>query len=181
MVQDEKEQEDPDADTYFIKVVWRLNDIDYPNCLDYFVLDYYDTLYNETGFSRTFTRPFQRSKFELEVANNVVPCEQDYEFIIRAFGLNGRYNISLNKLRVCYISFCLLNLCSTLISRTSKFSTRYFRTTLLQCFKYMLMAVYFNIIVCSHWFTEKILSTLGNRHCNYKFPFLVVVFPYSML
>ena len=39
-----------------IRVAWRLTDIDYPVCLDYFQLEYYDTLYNETGFERTFKR-----------------------------------------------------------------------------------------------------------------------------
>ena len=39
-----------------IRVTWRLTDIDYPICLDYFQLEYYDTLYNETGFERTFKR-----------------------------------------------------------------------------------------------------------------------------
>jgi hypothetical protein len=54
-------------------VSWRLSDIDYPICLDYFELDYYDTLYNESGWSRSFHRPFLKPKFELEVSNHQVP------------------------------------------------------------------------------------------------------------
>ena len=63
MIADEMiETTTPEDKSYLIQVRWRLNDIDYPNCLDYFVLDYYDTLYNETGFSRTFARPFRSPK-----------------------------------------------------------------------------------------------------------------------
>ena len=47
---------------FIIRVQWRLSDIDYPNCLDYFVMDYYDTLYNETAFTRSFPRPFRSPK-----------------------------------------------------------------------------------------------------------------------
>lgn len=93
MASDDSGLEQPattEPDTYMIRVSWKLSDVDYPNCLAFFVLDYYDTLYNETGFSRRVERPFRSAKFELEVANHVVPCEQDYEFIIRAFGLNGK-------------------------------------------------------------------------------------------
>ena len=63
--------------------------MDYPNCLDYFILDYYDTLYNESGYTRTFKRPFYSPKFELEVSSGVVPCEQDFEFYIHAVGINN--------------------------------------------------------------------------------------------
>ena len=75
---------------FTIKVSWQLSDIDYPICLSHFVLDYFDTLYNETSFSRAFPRPFRSPAFELEVANTLVPCELDYEFYVRAFGFNGR-------------------------------------------------------------------------------------------
>ena len=66
---------------FTIRITWRLVDVDYPNCLDYFVLDYYDTLYNETGFSRTIARPFRTPKFQLEVSSIVVPCELVMEVV----------------------------------------------------------------------------------------------------
>ena len=47
-----------------IKVGWRLTDIDFPICLDYFELEYYDTLYNETGFERTFKRLVNSNVFQ---------------------------------------------------------------------------------------------------------------------
>ena len=56
-----------------IRVTWRLTDIDYPICLDYFQLEYYDTLYNETGFERTFKRFVpQESKAKYHVGRCVV-------------------------------------------------------------------------------------------------------------
>ena len=82
-----------EPEDFTIKVGWRLKDIDWPNCLDYFELDYYDTTYNESGFLRQFKRPFMR-KFELEVPSRQVPCEPDYDFIVRAFGLNKKYSES---------------------------------------------------------------------------------------
>ncbi len=72
-----------------VKVTWRLSDIDYPHCLDRFVLEYFDTLYNETGLSRTIARPFTRGAFDVEVASTEVPCEMDYVFWLHAVGLNG--------------------------------------------------------------------------------------------
>ncbi|TRY69072.1 hypothetical protein TCAL_15078 [Tigriopus californicus] len=72
---------------FTIKVSWKLSDIDYPECLSHFVIDYYDTLYNETGFSRTIGRPFQQP-------NVIVPCELDYEFYLRVFGLTNDHTLS---------------------------------------------------------------------------------------
>jgi len=76
------------VEQFTIKVGWRLSDIDYPVCLDYFFLNYYDTIYNESSFQRTFSRPFMKPRFELEVSNQAVPCDPDYEFNIFAFGFN---------------------------------------------------------------------------------------------
>lgn len=73
---------------FTIKVGWRLSDIDYPVCLDYFILDYYDTSYNESVFQRTFQRPFMKPRFELEVSSQIVPCYPEFEFNIYAFGFN---------------------------------------------------------------------------------------------
>jgi hypothetical protein len=82
-------------ESFTIKVGWRLSDVDYPICLDYFVIDYYDTMYNESNFQKSFTRPFSKPRFELEVANQVVPCEPDYNFIIYAFGFNKKSSQSV--------------------------------------------------------------------------------------
>lgn len=84
-----------EPETFTIKVGWRLSDLDYPICLDYFVLDYYDTMYNESSFSRQFQRPFLKPRFELEVPSSQVPCEPDYQFIIYAFGFNKKSSTSV--------------------------------------------------------------------------------------
>ena len=39
-----------------LRLSWRLQQIDYPTCLDYFVVDYYDITYNESTFSKTINR-----------------------------------------------------------------------------------------------------------------------------
>ena len=78
------------TEKFTVNVKWRLSDVDYPVCLDYFVLDYYDNMYNESSFQRTFARPFMKPRFELNVPNNVVPCDPEFEFIIYAYGFNKK-------------------------------------------------------------------------------------------
>ena len=47
----------PEPDVpYNILVQWKLNDLDWPTCLDYFEFDYYDIVYNESAFMKTFSR-----------------------------------------------------------------------------------------------------------------------------
>ena len=43
-----------------------------------------------SSFSRTLSRPFRKPTFELEVSSATVPCEIDFEFVLRAVGINGR-------------------------------------------------------------------------------------------
>ena len=56
--QEAEEDEEAPPEAFMLRVSWRLQQIDYPTCLDYFVLDYYDITYNESTFSRTIERPF---------------------------------------------------------------------------------------------------------------------------
>ena len=42
--------------SYIVRVSWRIQQIDYPTCLDYFMLDYYDITYNESTYSKTINR-----------------------------------------------------------------------------------------------------------------------------
>lgn len=83
-----------EPEVFTIKVGWRLKDIDYPICLDYFELDYYDTSYNTSGFQMKFERPFRKPKFEFEITSDRVPCEPDMEFLVRAFGFNKKFSTS---------------------------------------------------------------------------------------
>ncbi|XP_040577792.1 uncharacterized protein [Lepeophtheirus salmonis] len=77
---------------YSIKVFWRLTDVDYPICLDYFELKLYDNSYNETVLTRNFPRPFSRPRFEFVVSNKDAPCDLDYLFMLKAYGYNRLYS-----------------------------------------------------------------------------------------
>jgi hypothetical protein len=81
-----------EPEEFTIKVGWRLRDIDYPICLDYFELDYYDTAFNSSKFLKPFARPFKKQKFEFEIKSTLVPCEPDMEYMLRVFGLNKKYS-----------------------------------------------------------------------------------------
>jgi len=86
---------EPEPDLPFnILVQWRLNDIDWPMCLDYFEFDYYDIVYNESVFMQTFSRPFLEQQMEFELLNTKVPCSHEYAFITRVFGLTGDFSLS---------------------------------------------------------------------------------------
>jgi len=82
----EEEEEVPEPVN--IRVSWRLSQIDYPTCLDYFVLDYYDITYNESTFSRTIRRPF-KNVITIDINSESVPCDPEFRYILRVFGLTG--------------------------------------------------------------------------------------------
>ena len=84
--------EPQEPEEFTIKVGWRLRDIDYPICLDYFELDYYDTAFNSSKFMKPYRRPFRKQKFEFEIKSTEVPCEPDMEYILRVFGLNKKFS-----------------------------------------------------------------------------------------
>ena len=50
---EEETTTEPPPEPVNIRISWRLNQIDYPTCLDYFVVDYYDITYNESTYSRS--------------------------------------------------------------------------------------------------------------------------------
>eukprot|EP00092_Neocalanus_flemingeri_P020693 GFUD01022424.1.p1 GENE.GFUD01022424.1~~GFUD01022424.1.p1 ORF type:complete len:368 (-),score=96.64 GFUD01022424.1:15-1118(-) len=77
---------------YNVWVSWKLSDIDWPMCLDYFEFDYYDTVYNESTFKKTFKGPFQ-PRMEFELLNEKVPCDEEYAFVARVYGLTGDHSI----------------------------------------------------------------------------------------
>ena len=73
--EDEEEEEAPQP--VMLRISWRLAQIDYPTCLDYFVLDYYDITYNESTFSRTIQRPFE-SRIQYDIHSDSVPCDPEF-------------------------------------------------------------------------------------------------------
>jgi len=57
--QEEEGEEEEVKEPVMLRVSWRIQQIDYPTCLDYFILDYYDITYNESTFSKTINRKEQ--------------------------------------------------------------------------------------------------------------------------
>ena len=80
------------------RVKWRLKDIDWPTCMSHIEFVYYDTVYNESIFTHTYSGPFV-DKMEIELLNTQVPCDEEYSHITRVLGLNltspGSPNLAL--------------------------------------------------------------------------------------
>jgi len=83
-------EEEEAKDPVMLRVSWRIQQIDYPTCLDYFVLDYYDITYNESTFSKTINRPFpSNGQIQVDIHSDTVPCDPEFRHILRVFGLTG--------------------------------------------------------------------------------------------
>ena len=78
--QADEEEEDTAPEPVMLRISWRLAQIDYPTCLDYFVLDYYDITYNESTFSRTIQRPFE-SRIQYDIHSDSVPCDPEFRYL----------------------------------------------------------------------------------------------------
>ena len=74
---DEEVTEESAPEPVMLRISWRLAQIDYPTCLDYFVLDYYDITYNESTFSRTIERPFEK-RIQYDIHSDSVPCDPEF-------------------------------------------------------------------------------------------------------
>jgi len=81
---------------YNVLVQWKLKDLDWPTCLDYFEFDYYDIVYNESTYMKTFSRPFPAFHhiMEFELRSDKIPCSEEYAFITRVFGKTGDFSLS---------------------------------------------------------------------------------------
>ena len=83
----------------------RLKDLDWPTCLDYFEFDYYDIVYNESTYMKTFSRPFPpfHQVMEFELRSDKIPCSEEYAFITRVRKLTIQQ-------KTCYVSMsrCLV-------------------------------------------------------------------------
>ena len=86
---EEETTTEPPPEPVNIRISWRLNQIDYPTCLDYFVVDYYDITYNESTYSRSLTslflslshrtlgRPFGPT-LQMDIGSDSVPCDSEF-------------------------------------------------------------------------------------------------------
>jgi len=90
---DQEVEEGPEAEVVepvMLRVSWQLQQIDYPTCLDYFVVDYYDITYNESTYSKTINRPFPTNKpLQVDIHSDTVPCDPEFRHILRVYGLTG--------------------------------------------------------------------------------------------
>jgi len=77
---------------YTIWVSWHLSYIDWPTCLNYFEFDYYDTVYNESAWMKTFKAPFATPNLDFEETESKIPCSDDFAFKIRVFGSTGDHS-----------------------------------------------------------------------------------------
>lgn len=82
-----RSQSEPDPT--MLRIQWRVAQIDYPTCLDYFVLDYYDITYNESVWAKTVRKPFPALVIKQDVHSDTVPCHPEFRYILRVFGLFG--------------------------------------------------------------------------------------------
>jgi len=78
---------------YNIWVYWHLSYLDWPMCLNYFQFDYYDTVYNESAYMKTFKAPFE-PRMEFDEVSTKIPCSDDFAFIVRVYGLTGDHSLS---------------------------------------------------------------------------------------
>ena len=71
-----------------ITIIWDLSYIDFPICLDRVEFQYLNIQWDESSFTETFANPKNRMFFI--VNNKKVPCDAEFSFTAKAFGVNGK-------------------------------------------------------------------------------------------
>ena len=77
-----------------ITILWDLSYIDFPICLDRVEFQYLNIEWDESTFTETFDNPKNRMFFV--VNNKKLPCDEEFAFTAKAFGVNG--------ILLCFIS-----------------------------------------------------------------------------
>lgn len=72
-----------------ITIIWDLSYIDFPICLDRVEFQYLNIEWDESSFTKTFDNPKKRMFFV--VNNKKLPCDEEFSFTAKAFGVNGLY------------------------------------------------------------------------------------------
>ena len=72
-----------------ISTVWDLTYIDFPICLDRVEFEYLNKEWNEASFTEKFDSPKNRMSFI--VTNKKLPCNEEFIFIAKVYGVNGRF------------------------------------------------------------------------------------------
>ena len=70
-----------------ITILWDLSYIDFPICLDRVEFQYLNIQWDESSFTETFNNPKNRMFFV--VNNKKLPCDEEFSFTAKAFGVNG--------------------------------------------------------------------------------------------
>jgi len=83
----------PTTEPYLlITVSWDLSYIDYPICLDKVVFQYYNIEWEEASFEKEYSRFKDSSRSNaFVVTNKHLPCDPEFAFSTKVFGVNGLY------------------------------------------------------------------------------------------
>jgi|ERR1711962_246291 len=72
-----------------ITIVWELSYIDFPICLDRVEFQYLNIEWDESQYTKVFNGTKHREAFI--VHNKQLPCDDEYAFTVKVFGVNGQY------------------------------------------------------------------------------------------
>jgi len=72
-----------------VTTVWDLTYIDFPICLDRVEFQYENIQWEESSFKEVFDDPKHRMSFV--VSNKQLPCDEEFIFIAKVYGVNGDY------------------------------------------------------------------------------------------
>lgn len=72
-----------------ITVVWELSYIDFPICLDRVEFQYLNIEWDESSYTKMFNETEHREAFV--VHNKMLPCDEEFSFTVKVFGVNGQY------------------------------------------------------------------------------------------
>ena len=78
-----------------IQIVWDLTYIDFPICLDRVEFEYLNLEWQEAVFTEVFDDPQKRMSFV--VSNKQLPCNDEYVFVVKAYGVNGNNLLNLSE------------------------------------------------------------------------------------
>ena len=78
-----------------VQVIWNLSYIDFPICLDRVEFEYLNLEWQEALFTEVFDDPQKRMSFV--VSNKQLPCNDEYVFVVKAYGVNGKNLLNLSE------------------------------------------------------------------------------------
>ena len=82
-----------------VQVIWNLSYIDFPICLDRVEFEYLNLEWQEAPFTEVFDNPKGRMSFV--ISNKQLPCNDEFIFVAKAYGVNGEYSLSRISVSYC--------------------------------------------------------------------------------